>query len=213
MHGYGLSDMSRPKTLEVPTAFTPGPVRLDAFRAAGFQRGASRLKETLWLLVRSVVFLWSPFPFYRLKRCLLRLFGARVGRGVVIKPGCKITFPWKLVLGDHCWLGEDAFLLNLDSIEIGPHVCVSQRAFLCTGNHDYRDQAFRLETAPIKVERGAWIAVCSFVGPGVRVGENAVLCAGGVATKDMEANMVYAGNPARVIKERWCAGEREARLD
>lgn len=180
---------------------------LGAFDRGGLQRGASRIRETAWLLVRFAVFVLSPFRLYGLKRLLLRVFGADVGRGVVIKPGVKITFPWRLKLGDHCWIGEDVFILNLDRIEIGPNVCVSQRAFICTGNHDYKDPHFRVMTAPVVIQGGAWIGACAFVGPGVQVGENAVLCAASVATKDLARDTVYAGNPALKVRHRW-VGER-----
>jgi putative colanic acid biosynthesis acetyltransferase WcaF len=130
------------------------------------------------------------------KAAVLRWFGARVGRGVVIKPGVKITFPWKLTLGNHVWLGEENWLLNLAPITIGDNVCISQRALLCTGNHDYTSPGFDLMTGPIVVEGGAWIGAGAIVGPGVTVGAHAVLTAGSVATSDLEPGGVYQRNPA-----------------
>ncbi len=133
---------------------------------------------------------------------VLRWFGASVGRGVVIKPQVKITFPWKLTVGDHVWLGEECWLLNLAPIAIESNVCISQRAFLCSGNHDYKSPAFDLNTKPIRVESGAWIAASAFVGPGIKVGSHAVLTAGSVATKDLQPYGIYQGNPAVWVKER-----------
>lgn len=113
-------------------------VDLTKYSPGGFDRGAGTFKEGCWLIVSLVLFRLCPFSFSALKRLILRAFGAKVGRGVVIKPQVKITFPWKLEVGDYVWLGEECWLLNLEKIVLGSHVCVSQRAFLCTGNHDYR---------------------------------------------------------------------------
>jgi putative colanic acid biosynthesis acetyltransferase WcaF len=137
-----------------------------------------------------------------LKCAVLRAFGAKVGRGVVIKPRVTITFPWKLTVGDHVWLGEECWLLNLAPITIDSHVCISQRAFLCTGNHNYKSPVFDLMVKPIHVEPGAWVGACAFVGPGVTVGSHAVLAAGSVATKNLEPFGIYQGNPAALVKKR-----------
>ena len=171
-------------------------VDLDTFSTGSFERGAGPLKEALWLVLSRVLFQWCPFSFSALKCAVLRWFGASVGQGVVIKPEVKITFPWKLRIGDHAWLGQECWLLNLAPIEIGSNVCISQRAFLCTGNHNYRSPSFDLITKPIRVEPGAWIGAAAFVGPGVMVGNHAVLTAGSVAIQDLEPYGVYQGNPA-----------------
>lgn len=180
-------------------------VDLSSFSTPQFDRGASRLKEALWIVVSLLLFRLCPFPFSSLKRSVLRLFGAKVGTGVVIKPQVKITFPWKLSLGDHVWLGEECWLLNLDRITICNNVCISQRAFLCTGNHDYRLKTFDLITKPIIVNDGAWLGASSWVGPGVTVGSHAVLAAGSVATRNLDADGVYSGNPALFRKARTIA--------
>jgi putative colanic acid biosynthesis acetyltransferase WcaF len=133
---------------------------------------------------------------------MLRRFGAKVGRGVVIKPQVKITFPWKLTLGDHVWLGEECWLLNLDHITIADNVCISQRAFLCTGNHNYKSPTFDLIVKPIVIEEGVWIGAGSLVGPGVTASSHAVLTAGSVATDDLQPFGIYRGNPAVFIKLR-----------
>ena len=175
---------------------------LSKFSTGEFRRGASAFKESLWLVVSMALFQLCPLKLSALKAAVLRWFGASVGRGVVIKPEVKITFPWKLTLGDHVWLGEECWLLNLAPITIESNVCISQRAFLCTGNHDYTSPRFDLITKPIRVERGAWVGAGAFVGPGVSVGSHAVLAAGSVATKDLEAWGIYQGNPAVRVKGR-----------
>jgi len=181
-------------------------VDLSAYSPERLDRGASRVREFLWLLVSLVLFQLCPLKLSALKCWVLRRFGARVGRGVVIKPDVKITFPWKLTLGDHVWLGEECWLLNLAPICIGDHVCISQRAFLCTGNHDYKSPKFELIVEPIRVEQGAWIGAAAFVGPGVTVGSHAVLTAGSVATGDLEPFGVYQGNPAVLVRQRVIVG-------
>jgi putative colanic acid biosynthesis acetyltransferase WcaF len=179
-----------------------GKVDLSKFTTGSFCRGASALKEFAWIIVSLFLFRLCPLKLSGLKCSVLRWFGASVGRGVVIKPEVKITFPWKLLLGDHVWLGEQCWLLNLAPITIESHVCISQRAFLCAGNHDYKSPTFDLITKPIRVERGAWVGAGAFVGPGVSVGSHAVLTAGSVATKDLEAYGIYQGNPAVLVKTR-----------
>lgn len=177
-------------------------VDLSRFDNSDFDRGKSALVELAWLQCRKRLFDHSVMPWYGLRRSLLRAFGAQVGAGVVIKPKARITFPWKLSLGNHVWIGEEAYVLNLAPITLEDNVCVSQRAFLCAGSHDWSDPGFRLMTAPIVIERGAWISANVFVGPGVRVGSGAVAVAGSVVTKDLPAGMICGGNPAEPIKPR-----------
>lgn len=177
-------------------------VDLAHYSPGEFDRGAGVLKEALWLVVNLIFFRLCPFSLSALKRMVLRAFGARVGRNVTIKPQVKITFPWKLTVGDHVWLGEECWLLNLDRIVIGNHVCISQRAFLCTGSHDYKRTSFNLITRPIQLEDGAWIGAGGWVGPGVTLGSHAVLTAGSVATRDLAAYGIYRGNPAELVKQR-----------
>jgi putative colanic acid biosynthesis acetyltransferase WcaF len=177
-------------------------VDLSRYANADFNRGASRAKEALWVVV-GCLFFAPAWPWPSAWRVFwLRTFGAKIGRGVTIKPQVKITFPWKLTVGDHVWLGEECWLLNLEQIVIGSHVCISQRAFLCTGSHDYKRSTFDLITRKITLENGAWIGAGGWVGPGVTVGAHAVLTAGSVAGKNLEANGIYQGNPAVRIKER-----------
>ena len=181
----------------------PQPTSRDLanYTAASFDRGASRWKEVLWVLVKCLFFQGaSPWPS-AFRVFLLRLFGARVGSGVVIRSGVNITFPWRLVLGNHAWIGEEVFILSLSEVVIEESVCVSQRAFLCTGSHDYTRPGFDLKTAPIMLRRGAWVAAQAFVGPGVEVGEGSVVAAGSVVMECVGPRVVVRGNPALVVKQ------------
>jgi putative colanic acid biosynthesis acetyltransferase WcaF len=177
-------------------------VDLSRYSPGDFDRGASKLKEVLWLLVSLVLFRLCPFSLSAMKRAVLRAFGARIGNGVTIKPQVKITFPWKLEIGNHVWLGEECWLLNLEWITIGNNVCISQRAFLCTGNHNHRSPTFDLVEKPIVVREGAWLGAGCWVAPGVTVGTHAVLTACSVATTSMEPWGIYQGNPAALMKVR-----------
>jgi putative colanic acid biosynthesis acetyltransferase WcaF len=184
------------------SVFGSQPVDLSHYAPGKFDRGAGVVKEALWLVVSLILFRLCPFSFSALKCSVLRAFGAKIGRNVTIKPQVKITFPWKLAVGDHVWLGEECWLLNLERIVIGSHVCISQRAFLCTGSHNFKRATFDLITQPITLENGVWIGAGGWVGPGVTLGSHSVLTAGSVAAKNLVANGIYRGNPAELVRQR-----------
>jgi putative colanic acid biosynthesis acetyltransferase WcaF len=176
-------------------------MRLDRFDNSAFQRGRPWPVEGLWRAAEGLLFgSWIPGSAWRV--ALLRLFGARVGRGVVIKPRVRVKFPWRLCIGDHSWIGEDAWLDNLAEIRIGSHCCLSQGVYLCTGNHRWDADDFRLETRPIHVEDHCWIGAQARVGPGVTCRAGAVLTFGSLALADLEAWSVYSGMPAARRKAR-----------
>jgi len=179
-------------------------VRLDLFDArTGLDRGRPRPVEAAWYLVKILFFL-TAFPWPSAwKASWLRRFGARVGVGAVLKPRINILFPWKLTLGDHVWIGEEVLILNFEPVSVGDHCCLSQRVFLCGGNHDFRDPAMAYRNAPITVEPGAWIGAQSFIAPGVTIGSEAVVTAGPVVTASLPAAQVCGGNPCRPLKPRW----------
>lgn len=133
---------------------------------------------------------------------LLRLFGAKVGANVHIDPSAKIFIPWNLKIGDWSSVGFDALLYNLGPLTIGQKVTVSQRAHLCGGTHDHRSPTMELIKSPIVVGDGAWVCADAFIGPGVKVGQGAVVGARAVVMKDVEAGAVVAGNPAVNVGKR-----------
>ncbi len=171
---------------------------LSQFSNADFDRGASVVKEALWIAVKALFFLpaW-PLPS-RFRVWLLRRFGARVGQGVVIRSRVNITFPWRVGIGDHVWLGEEVLIVSLAPVIIESNVCISQRAFLCTGSHNRHRADFALITKPIHVRAGSWIAAQAFIGPGVEIGSGAVVSAGSVVMENIPAESLARGNPAQV---------------
>ena len=171
-------------------------MRLDQFNNSGFERGASRVKEALWWFVRSLLFApWFPISS-GLKVAALRLFGAKIGEGVVIRSRVNVSFPWRLTVGDHVWIGDEVIILSLAPVTIGSHVCISQRAFLCTGSHRFHSESFDLVTKPIVIEEGCWVAANVFVAPGVTLKRGTFCTGGAVVLKSAGPDQVLMGNPA-----------------
>jgi putative colanic acid biosynthesis acetyltransferase WcaF len=159
------------------------------------------VRRVLWSCVQPF-FRYSPRICFGWRRFLLRLFGARIGRRVNIYNSAMIYLPWNLEIGDWSAIGEDAFIYNLGQVTIGKNVTISQRTHLCAGSHDYRKPDLPLLTPPIRIGDQAWICADAFVGPGVSVGEGAIVGARGVAVKDVGPWQIVAGNPARHIRKR-----------
>lgn len=169
----------------------------------GLVRGKSKFVEIIWYFFKMLFFL-SSFPWpYKFKSFILILFGARIGKDVVIKPRVNIHFPWKLHIGDYSWIGEEVFILNFESVYIGENCCISQRSFLCGGNHDFRDINFKFRNGPITIKNKAWVGAFSFIGPNVVIGSGSVVAAGSVLTKSVDENGIYQGNPAIFVGKRW----------
>lgn len=162
----------------------------------------SHLKRFLWYFINELFLKNRYNPSSSIKLFWLKCFGAKIGNGVVVKPSVNIKYPWKLKIGNHCWIGEDVWIDNLEEVTIGDHVCLSQGAFLICGNHNYKSTAFDLIVKPIHIESGAWIGSKSIVGPGVTVGSHAVLSLGSVASNNLDSFSIYRGNPAIKIKSR-----------
>lgn len=177
-------------------------VNLSAFDGSDFDKGAGLLKTTLWYFVNALFVRVSWNPFMKPKIWLLRLFGAKIGKGLVLKNNVTVKSPWNLTIGYDCWIGENVWIDNLDNVFIGSNVCISQGALLLTGNHDYKQSSMPYRNAPITIEDGAWIGANTTVCAGVTVHENAILTVGSMTSKDLEANGIYQGVPAVKIRER-----------
>lgn len=176
-------------------------VKLYTFNNSGY-RPRNLIIRSAWYLV-NIILLKSNIPYpYCLKRMILRFFGARVGKGVVIKPNVNIKYPWFLAIGSHSWIGEGVCIDNLGQVSIGNNVCISQWACILTGNHNYSKTTFDLMINPVVIEDGAWVGAKSIVCPGVTIKTHSVLTVGSVATQDTEQYGVYQGNPAQLIRQR-----------
>lgn len=176
-------------------------VRLDRF-VGDFDRGRSRFVIMFWMLARWLFFdTAAPWP-YALKRTILRRFGASVGRGVVLRTRIYIHYPWRLKIGDHCWVGDGCQFMNFEQVTLEDHVALAHEVYLAAGGHDIRSATMQPRNAPIYISTGSWITSRVFIGPGVRIGRNAVIGACSVVMRDIPGNVVALGNPCRVTKER-----------
>lgn len=175
---------------------------LTLFRVPAGFRGRSAFRTQLWWLAQAVLFHPSPQVAYGFRRWLLRCFGARVGPGVIIRPSATVTYPWKLTLGDYCWVGDDVVLYSLGEIVIGAHAVVSQRSYLCAADHDYQQTDFSIRARRITIGDQVWVAADVFVGPGVHIDTGAVIGARSAVFKNMPAGMVCMGAPAVPVKPR-----------
>lgn len=169
---------------------------------SAFVKGRSIFLISLWHFVGSPLVRSNLLPFSALKCAILRLFGARIGVGVYAKPGLRVKFPWYLTVGNHCWLGEDAWIDNLAPVTIGSHVCISQAAYLCTGNHDWSAPNMKLFRRSIVLEDGSWVGARATVCPGVTLQAGAIAAAGSVVMKDIPSCQIWAGNPAVFTRNR-----------
>ncbi|ODH00121.1 colanic acid biosynthesis acetyltransferase WcaF [Nostoc sp. KVJ20] len=172
-------------------------VDLRKYDQSWFDRGRPSWYVLLWWFVQAIAFPLTPQPLNILRCALLRLFGARIGKGVLIRPTARFTYPWKVTIGNYSWVGDNVVLYSLDQIHIGEHCVISQKSYLCTGSHDIQDPAFGLKTASITIDNGAWVAADCFVGPGVQIGANAVIGARSSVFTNMPSGQVCWGSPCR----------------
>jgi putative colanic acid biosynthesis acetyltransferase WcaF len=177
-------------------------INLADYDNRGYRAGAGLLKRILWYLMNATVLHSWLTPSSRIKVAILRVFGAKLGKGVIIKPRVNIKYPWYLIIGDNTWIGEGVWIDNLTWVRIGSNVCISQEAYLLTGNHNYKDKKFGLIIGEINIEDGVWIGARSVVCPGVHCGKQSILTVGSILQKGTVVNGVYRGNPAELIRER-----------
>jgi len=175
-------------------------IRLAGYTTGSFDRGQPLWFEALWMAVKCLFFL-TPVPWPSgFRVALLRAFGAQIGRGVIVRAQVNVTFPWRLSVGDDVWIGEEVIILSLAPVTLESNVCLSQRAFLCTGSHDFRAPTFDLVVKPITVRAGSWIAAQVFVAPGVEIGAESMVAAGSVVLENVPPKSLVQGNPAKVVK-------------
>lgn len=197
-----MSDAPARQPGESTSLETAAFVDLSSFRNKDYDPGRGKLAQLLWYYCSLLLLESGWFPFRKFKVTILRMFGATIGEGVVIKPHVRIKYPWRLTVGDHCWIGQQSWIDNIEDVTIGSHVCISQLAYLCTGSHDHRATSFDLTAKPIVVQDGAWIAAGAIVLGGVKVGANTIVTAGSTVIKDLQPNLIVGGNPASQISVR-----------
>ena len=171
-------------------------IDIAANRRASKWTRREQMGRIIWEIVGCRLFAWSPRPMWGWRRWLLRCFGANIGQAVRIDPSARIVIPWNLALDDNVGIGERAILYALGPITVGKNATISQHAHLCAGSHDFRGHDMRLTKPPIEVGAGAWICADAFVGPGVLIGDSAIVAARAVVVRDVAAGIVVAGNPA-----------------
>lgn len=174
----------------------PKSIDLSQYNNAWYHPGAGSLKRILWYFINAIFFINPINPISSIKIFFLRLFGAKVGKGVNIKPAVNIKYPWLLEIGDYVWIGEKVWIDNLTKTIIGNHVVLSQGAMLLTGSHNYKSTTFDLMVGEIVLKEGVWIGAQAVVCPGVRCESHCVLAVGSVATSNLKAYTIYQGNPA-----------------
>jgi putative colanic acid biosynthesis acetyltransferase WcaF len=175
---------------------------LSRFKLPPGFRGRPGWLVQLWWLVEWFLFRPSPQAFFEWRRLLLRLFGAQIGKNVLVRPTAWITYPWKLKIGDYSWIGDDVVLYSLSDICIGSHTVISQRSYLCTGTHDSSQISFDIKAIPITIGDQAWIASDVFIAPGVNIGRGTIVGARSSVFNDLPEGMICYGNPAVTVKPR-----------
>ena len=181
---------------------TSSRIRVDRAACPSPHSAANKAARLLWQVVWLWLFRPVPWFWHAPRRALLRLFGARVGRGAQIMPSVRIWAPWNLSVGDHAAVSHGVDLYAVDRIEIGAHATISQRAFLCTATHDIDHPNMPLRTAPIRIGAGAWVCAEAYVHPGVAIGADAVAGVRAVVLRDVPPGQVVGGNPAKFLRMR-----------
>jgi putative colanic acid biosynthesis acetyltransferase WcaF len=188
--------------LQMKDSQTRSVQNLKDFRLPPNFRGRSALMVQLWWFVQATLFRGSPQVCYGFRRWLLRRFGAHIGKGVIVRPSATLTYPWRIRIGDHSWIGDDVVIYSFAEITIGNDVVISQKSYLCAGTHDYRSQDFSIQALPIVIEDQAWVAADVFVAPGVTVGKGAVVGSRSSVFTNLPSMMICVGSPARPVRPR-----------
>ena len=175
---------------------------LARFRVPKKFRGRPAWIVQIWWLVQNSLFAWSPQFLYGWRRFLLRSFGAKIGKNVLVRPTVRMTYPWKISIGDYSWIGDDVVLYSLGEIEIGKNTVISQKSYLCTGSHDHTSKAFDIYAKSIKIDDEVWVATDVFIAPSVIIGRGAVVGARSTVLHDLPAGKICYGYPAKPIRDR-----------
>ena len=165
-------------------------------------RGRPKLIVQLWRLTHVLLFKTSPQFLYGWRRFLLRLFGAKIGKKVIIRPNVEITYPWKVSIGDYSWIGDNVSLYSLGEISIGQNTVISQKCYLCTGTHDYSKRDFPISSKKVEIGNSVWLATDVYVAPGITIHDNVVVGARSSVFKNLNKGKLYYGNPTILIKDR-----------
>lgn len=167
-----------------------------------FSKRKFNLKRAVWLVIQDYFFRFSPYPLNNLRCSILRLFGAGIGKRIIIRPSVRIDSPWNLTMGDYSWIGENVLLNSVDRITIGKHCCISQGCLLSSATHDYTKENFNIIKSPISIGNGVWIGAGSMIHPGIKVGNNAIIGAMSNVLKDIKEGTINFGNPCRFVRKR-----------
>lgn len=185
--------------LAEPAGPAPGSrFNLAGFQGIGYDKGRRRLTQLLWLVVSRTIVMkwWCPSP---VRVRILRMFGAQIGEGTLIRADVKIHWPWKLMVDAHTWIGEDAWILNLEPVTIGTNTCISQGVFICTGSHDRRSSTFEFDNAPITIGDSVWIAARAMILRGVHIADGATVGAAALVTRNVATNETILAATSRTV--------------
>jgi putative colanic acid biosynthesis acetyltransferase WcaF len=175
---------------------------LAKFKIPSDFRGKSKVVVQLWWIVQDTLFAWSPQFLYGWRRFLLRVFGAKIGKGVLIRSTVKITYPWNVEIGDHSWIGENNVLYSLGKITIGKNVALAHQVYINTGGHNYKKVTFDIFSKNVVIEDECWLTNDVYVAPGITIGKGSIIAARSSVLKNIAQGKIYAGTPAVEIKNR-----------
>ena len=175
---------------------------LKAYKTPKNFRGRSAFIVQLWWIVQALLFSTSPQIMFGWRRFLLRCFGAKIGKKVLIRPSVKTTYPWNLSIGDYSWIGDEVVLYSLGKIEIGDHTVISHRSFICTASHKYNVSEFSIYSETVRVGAQCWLATDVYVAPGLSIEDGVVVGARSTVLSGLKGYKVYVGSPAKYVKDR-----------
>lgn len=175
---------------------------IKSFKVPNDFRGKSIFTVQIWFITSAIFFRFSPRITNGWRRFLLRLFGAKIGKNVLIRPSAKILFPWRLSIGNNSWIGDNVNIYNMAQTDIGNNTVISQKSYLCCGTHNYQSTSFDIYAKPINIGNEVWIAADVFIAPGISIGNGTVVGYRSTVSKNLPSNKICIGNPAKPVKSR-----------